>query len=261
MEVKWYSEEIKGEGFPLLFPASEVSGWFPNPNPVLVVETEAEEKVYEVDSLHRVISGHRISSYPSSGRKFPLARFVNSSSMERTAMLGALWENIVLTEREPYVLEALQIIDDKISAVAVTGDSSRSRSSFRRAMVRSSEFPRRVPLRSFGDGMNRLFGIILSLVNVSGGILLIDEFENGLHHTLQVGAWDMVFRLAEKLNVQVLATTHSFDCVAAFARAAAAHEEIEGLMLRIDQFGDQMDVVEYTERDLQVAVRQRIEVR
>ena len=108
--------------------------------------------------------------------------------------------------------------------------------------------------------MNRLFGIILSLVNVSDGILLIDGFEKGMHHTVQLEAWNMVFRLARKLNVQVLATTHSFDCVGAFAQAAAAME-MDGLMVRVDRLGDRMRVVEYTEQALQVVARQRIEVR
>ena len=183
--------------------------------------------------------------------------------MERTETLGKLWDGIALTAREPYLAEALQILDENITAVAMIGDPSSSYRPSRRAMVQSDEFPsRRVPLRSFGDGMNRLFSIVLALLNVdAGGILLVDEFENGMHHTIQVDAWNMVFRLAQKLNVQVLATTHSFDCVAAFAQVAAAAKEIDGVMVRVDRFDDMMRVVEYTEQDLQVAARQRIEVR
>ncbi len=108
--------------------------------------------------------------------------------------------------------------------------------------------------------MNRLFGIILSLVNVSGGILLVDEFDNGMHYTVQVQAWRLVFNLARALDVQVIATTHSLDCVAGF-RQAAAEDEMDGLMLRIDRLDSRMRVVEYTEEDLLVAMSQRIEVR
>ena len=49
--------------------------------------------------------------------------------------------------------------------------------------TRTGDIAQPVPLRSFGDGLNRLFGIILSLVNARGGFLLIDEFENGLHYS------------------------------------------------------------------------------
>ena len=133
--------------------------------------------------------------------------------------------------------------------------------SSRMAVVRSDHFNRRVPLRSFGDGMNRLFGIILSLVNVSDGILLIDEFENGMHYSVQVNAWRLVFHLAQELNVQVVATTHSLDCIAGFRQAATESEEVEGMLVRIDRHGDIMRAVEYTEEDLVVAINQRIEIR
>ena len=92
------------------------------------------------------------------------------------------------------------------------------------------------------------------------GFCWVDEFDNGMHYTVQVQAWRLVFHLARELDVQVLATTHSLDCVAGF-RQAAAEEELDGLMVRIDRLGSQMRVVEYTEEDLLVAMSQRIEVR
>lgn len=68
-----------------------------------------------------------------------------------------------------------------------------------------------LPLKSMGDGITRLFHIIVALVNARNGILLIDEFENGLHWSVQPKVWDIVFQLSEKLNVQVFATTHSHE--------------------------------------------------
>ena len=62
-------------------------------------------------------------------------------------------------------------------------------------------------------------------------------------------------------NAQVLATTHSWDCVVGFSHAAIEIEEAEGRLVRIDRLEDQLRIVEYTEEDLQVVTRQRIEVR
>lgn len=70
-----------------------------------------------------------------------------------------------------------------------------------------------------GDGITRLFHIILALVNAKNGVLLVDEFENGLHWSVQEKVWETVFQLAERLDVQVFATTHSRDCVQAFQAA------------------------------------------
>ena len=258
MEVKWFLADIDEDGIRKLVAEEDVSRWDADRVPALVVTAKGKENAYTVDRLYRLVSGHNI--YPYS-QKPPSSRFINSYSVERTSKLGSLWDNISLTDREQYVLEVLQIIDESISGISMVGDPSERNRFPRQARVRSSKFPQPIPLRSFGEGLNRLFGIILSLVNVSGGILLIDEFENGLHYTIQIEAWDLIFRLAKKLNVQILATTHSSDCIVSFARVAIAYGELDGLLVRIDQTGDRMRAVEYTEQDLRIAARQRTEVR
>ena len=67
-----------------------------------------------------------------------------------------------------------------------------------------------------GEGTNRIFTIALALVNARNNILLIDEIDLGLHHSVQEKLWEIVFRFSKELNVQVFATTHSQDCVQAF---------------------------------------------
>jgi len=84
-----------------------------------------------------------------------------------------------------------------------------------------------------GDGITRLFHIILALVTARNGILLIDEFENGLHWSVQSSVWKIIFRLAERLNVQVFATTHSRDCINGFEDAWRENESL-GAFFRLD---------------------------
>ena len=73
-----------------------------------------------------------------------------------------------------------------------------------------------------------MFGLALALANSRGGLLLIDEAENGIHHTVQYEFWKLVLQTAQANDVQVLATTHSWDCVRGFAYAAAESEESDG---------------------------------
>ena len=108
--------------------------------------------------------------------------------------------------------------------------------------------------------MNRLFGLALALVNARGGLLLIDEFENGLHHSVQTDVWRMIFRLAERLDVQVFATTHSRDSVRSFQEAAAESPE-EGVLLRLARKGEDIVPTVASEDELAVATRHDIEVR
>jgi hypothetical protein len=173
--------------------------------------------------------------------------------------LGPLWDKIALSDLEKDIVEALRIINPEISAVSMVGGESPKQS--RMAIVRTNERNRPVPLRSFGDGVIRVFAIALSLVNAEDGFLLIDEVENGIHHTVQTDVWRVVFRLAQRLNIQVFATSHSWDSIEAFQRAAAETPE-EGVLVRLTRKKDG-DIVPTTFKkdDLAIITRDRIEVR
>lgn len=262
MRVDWFSEKIEEDGNTRLVPRDAGSSGEEESVPALVVEISGNRRIYPIERIDRLAT--RRSTPPREAVRTPCI-FVNPSSIERTETLAQLWDSVSLTDDEHYVVDALNIIDPKIDAISMIGgrggDGYRDS---RTAIVRSANFAKRVPLRSFGDGLNRLFGITLSLINARGGFLLIDEFENGLHYTVQYDAWRMIFQLACKLNVQVLATTHSWDCVVGFARALTELEEmesLEGILVRIDRIEDWLRPVEYTADDLQVVTRQGIEVR
>ena len=158
-------------------------------------------------------------------------------------------------------MQALRLVlDHNIIGVAVIGDGDLTESK-RRTVVRIEEQSRPVPLRSLGDGAVRLFGVSLALANSRGGFLLIDEAENGIHHSVQYDLWKMILRTAQENDVQVLATTHSWDCVRGFAYAAAEIGGAEGVLVRLDRDDSGLHAVEYSEEDLKVAADQGIEVR
>ena len=179
------------------------------------------------------------------------------------AAIARFWDKVALTDDEDRALLALRLLfGDAIERVALIGYEGELRPrSGRRAVVRIAGQERPVPLRSLGDGAVRLFGVALALANSKDGFLLIDEAENGIHHTLQRDFWRMVLLTAEANNVQVFATTHSWDCVAGFAQAAVAEEGVTGALVRLERDGEHTRAVEYTEEDLQVAAEQGIEVR
>ena len=67
--------------------------------------------------------------------------------------------------------------------------------------------------------------------------------------------------LPSENNVQVIATTHSWDCVRGFAQASAEAEEVEGVLVRLSRQHGDLRAVEYSEKNLMVAAAQGIEVR
>ncbi len=178
-----------------------------------------------------------------------------------SADIARLWDSVALTEDESRVVQALRLIyDDEVTRVAVVADDKRLRYG-RRVLVKLKGQDRPVPLKSLGDAAVRLFGVALVLASSSGNFLVIDEAENGIHHSVQRDFWTMVMKTAHENNVQVLATTHSWDCVAGFAQAATDSAEVEGTLVRLETKDNGIRAVEYSEEELRVVAEQRIEVR
>ena len=179
--------------------------------------------------------------------------------------LARLWDRITLTDDEERVIRAVNLTMDAVAArVAVVGDGggqSGQGPNGRRVVVRLEDQSHPVPLKSLGDGAVRLLGVALALANSRDGFLLIDEAENGIHHAVQRDFWRMVLETARDNNVQVLATTHGWDCVRGFAQAATELATVEGVLVRLERRADRVRAVEYTEDELAVAARDGIEVR
>lgn len=176
--------------------------------------------------------------------------------------LARFWDNVALTDDEDKAVKALNLIfKDKVERVVLIGDRSRESRYVRHAVVKMENEERPFPLKRLGDGAVRLFGVALALANSQGGFLVIDEAENGIHHSIQRDFWEMILRTAEENNVQVFATTHSWDCVAGFAQASTDLDEVDGALVRIERHGNDTRAVEYSEEKLEVAAKHGIEVR
>jgi predicted ATPase len=185
-------------------------------------------------------------------------QFIRTGNFDEE-MNGELFDNIALTSKEQYVVDALKIVEPKTERIAFVQVESLPA---RNAVIKLSETAEILPLKSMGDGMNRMLTIILALVNVENGFLLIDEFENGLHYSVQEQLWKIIFKLAKVLNVQVFVTTHSRDCISGFEKVLNSPENTtKGKLIRLDNVGGSIKVVEFLPDELKIANEQEIEVR
>ena len=183
--------------------------------------------------------------------------------------IAGLWEMVVMNNQDKGMLKALALAarqGGELERVIFLGSQSSPYPRFPdnnrgRFVVKIENHKTPLPLKSLGDGAFRLFAVALALVNARNGFLVIDEVENGLHHSIQYDFWKMVLQTARDNNVQVLATTHGWSCVEGFARAANDLQDIEGVLARIERKGDKTRSVEYNEKDLKIAAEQGIEVR
>ncbi len=188
-------------------------------------------------------------------------QFIRTNNIMRDTN-GFLWDKISLTDNEKYVEDALKIIESRIARITFIGEA-RTRYEERSPVVRLKNDDLVVPLRSMGDGINRILTIILAMVNCENGYLLIDEFENGLHYSVQEKLWEIIFSLAEKLNIQVFATTHSSDTIRAFENIVNQNETVplNGLLIKLENINDAIEATTFEPRELKVITDNLIEVR
>ena len=168
-----------------------------------------------------------------------------------------LWDKVYLTKKESIVLDAMKLILPYVDRIGVNASDKKAR-----ILEIGNEEP--IPLAEFGEGSTRLFTIALALVNAENSILLIDEVDIGLHHSVQLKLWNFIFQLAKELNVQVFATTHSYDAVDAFTQVSSKEEYADmGNYFRLQhrRDGQGIEAVNYTQKELEIATLGQIETR
>jgi hypothetical protein len=76
--------------------------------------------------------------------------------------------------------------------------------------------PKKIPLPALGDGAVRLVSYYLCAFGVKpDGILLLDEVGSGIHHSQLRNLWQGLARLVDHFSCQIIATTHSYECLEA----------------------------------------------
>ena len=135
-----------------------------------------------------------------------------------------------------------------------------------RSQARSRATPRvrtqrRLPLGSQGEGMRRMLALALSLARAQNGVLLIDEIDTGLHYSIMGDMWLLVAETARRYNIQVFATTHSFDCVRGLDWLCLHHPEL-GKDVSLQKIVPELaSAVAFDAEQIRIAVEQDIEVR
>ena len=181
------------------------------------------------------------------------ARGFNNNETKR------LWDKASLIDQDELLYDLLKFIEPEIRDLRYISDSENS---IDLPYLKINDYKGRISLSSMGDGLTRLFHIGLAMANASRGILLIDEFENGLHWEVQLQLWKALFKTAEKFGVQVFVTTHSNDCIQSFIQSQ--NDKLipdQSYVYRLERNGDDINAHEFTAQGLEAAIRQGIEVR
>lgn len=84
-----------------------------------------------------------------------------------------------------------------------------------------------IPLSQAGQGIYRLVAVLSDLIGETPQVCIIDEIENGIHHTVMKQVWRGLAEISRRMGVQIFATTHSGECLEA-AHSVFFDEDKEG---------------------------------
>ncbi len=222
------------------------------------LRVEYSDRKFELDVFGDVLDRHRLRMLSDVASTKSNSNYITTKGFDY-GVLANLWNKITLTPKEDDVINMLQILEPDIDRI-----SFKSRTTSNSGILikhKGQDYP--LPLGSMGDGMHRILAIAAALANSENGYLFIDEIDTGLHYRTITDMWSLIFKTAERLNIQVFATTHSSDCIESFDEALKLQDNPTiGKLFRLEHRGEDVIVpVEYETEDLTTAVRQDIEVR
>lgn len=118
-----------------------------------------------------------------------------------------------------------------------------------------------MPVQLLGDGTVRALTYLLAATRAQGGYLLVDEIERGIHHAALVKVLRALRRRAADAGTQIIATTHSSECIKAANEAFA--DDADGLrVIRLERHQDgQVRARSLPEDGLEAALELGLEVR
>jgi len=171
-----------------------------------------------------------------------------------TDELVRIWDRVQLTEQEILVLQALRLVDPNIERISARLGSVKG------IIVKIKDLDQPVPIGSLGDGMWRILALAVALMQSRGGVLLVDEIDTGLHHSVMSEMWQFVFKTAKEFDVQVFATTHSYDCVYSLAHICAEADDKNPITVQRIEPG-KTKAIPYAQDEIRIAADREIEVR
>ena len=183
------------------------------------------------------------------------ARLMAAREREPTEAISARFGKLQLAGKEKRVTDLLRHLEPSLNSLAVipTGGPP-----VVHAYI-GDNLP--IPVNLVGEGFARMLELAVGVADANGGLLLVDEIENGLHYSTHQGIFSTLFDLAEEFDTQVIATTHSREC--AMAARKALDEKGDGgfAYYRLDRRDGKLSVAHFDAEKMDAARDFGMEIR
>jgi len=121
----------------------------------------------------------------------------------------------------------------------------------------------KVPLGLLSAGMTKYFSILIAIASNPGGVVLIDEFENGFYFKSLTPFLKSIYKFCEEQNVQIIASTHSYELLEAMMPILEEDESREDrvCLLRAERTGRESTIKRIEGVSYRAAIEEHFEVR
>ncbi len=182
------------------------------------------------------------------------ALFLSSAPapMEENAERYGALDKISQTED---ILKALQILEPDLKSLSIIPIGGMP------VIYGDTGIGQKIPLSLMGQGLDRLISILLGISAVKNGVVLIDEMENGFHHSVFPRIWKAIASYAEAKGAQIIATTHSRELAAGAVEGIPPGMKKEFKYIRIDRGKDSIKHGSYDMETLRTALESNYAIR
>lgn len=176
---------------------------------------------------------------------------MQSSPQEDAERLGAL----DLRGEAQVVVDFLKTLDPEIRSLSVIPVGGAS-------LVHADVgLGKKIPVYFLGDGVTRLLAVVLGMAHARGGVLLLDDLDSGLHHSVLSKVWVALAEACQRFDCQLIATTHSYSCLKAAQSGLRDLLDPDFVYIRLDPTDTGIKPVSYTFDQLGAAIELDLEVR
>ncbi len=181
---------------------------------------------------------------------------VQSTRLGQPVNDAELYNRVSLTAGgEERILELMRVVEPRLQKLRFSKITSQP------LVYAHLGFQHFLPATQMGQGFSRLLTLFCEMMVSQAKVLLIDEIENGLHYSVLGEIWKGIGALAEKEDIQVFATTHSWGCIVAAHEAFAATPNYNFALHRLQRVKGEVEAVTYDREMLETSVRTELEVR
>lgn len=161
----------------------------------------------------------------------------------------------VISGGEEAIEECLRQVDDRIRKIRIDPTVPNNQ------IVVDIGLSRLIPLSNLGQGIYRLVEILAEIIGTGSSICIIDEIENGLHHSTLRDVWKGLGAIAKKRGTQIFATTHSQECINSAAEAFADNNVEDFAIIQLFRATDKVRGRVLNEEMVEAARRGQIDLR